>query len=238
MEGAAAAELAENMRDNPRFRVPALDWSRTASRVLTTEWIEGAPCAIRGLAQAAMIRKQSSSRCWHVSHSSPAYGFFHADSAYRKLFVDKDGRICAVDFGIMGPRCVDAPVHGRDPGGFLARDYVRVAHGAFRRRLRAAGPTASKPLPRHCAPSASDLRPDRSAGLDGAPLGQLFETTRRSTCSFSPTRAASEDHDGGRRFARSLDPDFDIWEASAAGHRDWWSPPLAPNAASRRRPRA
>src|SRR5262249_6986186 len=29
MEGAAAAELAENMRDDPDFRVPKLDWSRT-----------------------------------------------------------------------------------------------------------------------------------------------------------------------------------------------------------------
>jgi ubiquinone biosynthesis protein len=43
MEGAAAAELAENMRDNPQFRVPALDWTRTGARVLTTEWVEGSP---------------------------------------------------------------------------------------------------------------------------------------------------------------------------------------------------
>jgi len=33
MEGAAAAELAENMREDAEFRVPALDWSRTSARV-------------------------------------------------------------------------------------------------------------------------------------------------------------------------------------------------------------
>ena len=32
MEGAAASELAENMRDDGMFRVPALDWTRTSAR--------------------------------------------------------------------------------------------------------------------------------------------------------------------------------------------------------------
>ena len=39
-EAAALSEMAENTRDDPDFRVPAVDWDRTARDVLTLEWIE------------------------------------------------------------------------------------------------------------------------------------------------------------------------------------------------------
>ncbi|HEX3674755.1 MAG TPA: AarF/UbiB family protein, partial [Rhizomicrobium sp.] len=41
MEAAAASELAENTKADKDFRVPTVDWNRTAGRVLTTEWIDG-----------------------------------------------------------------------------------------------------------------------------------------------------------------------------------------------------
>ena len=48
------------------------------------------------------------------------------------LVVDEAGRICAVDFGIMGR--LDAAMRrfmAVTLGGFLARDYVRVAQAHF-----------------------------------------------------------------------------------------------------------
>ena len=42
-EAAAAAELASHSVDDAAFKVPAVDWSRTARRVLTTERISGIP---------------------------------------------------------------------------------------------------------------------------------------------------------------------------------------------------
>ncbi|MGH6677729.1 MAG: ABC1 kinase family protein, partial [Bradyrhizobium sp.] len=41
LEGAALSEMAENTRNDPDFRVPAVDWDRTAHNVLTLEWVDG-----------------------------------------------------------------------------------------------------------------------------------------------------------------------------------------------------
>ena len=41
LEAAALSEMAENTARDPGFRVPAIDWRRTARTVLTLEWIDG-----------------------------------------------------------------------------------------------------------------------------------------------------------------------------------------------------
>jgi ubiquinone biosynthesis protein len=41
MEAAAIDEIGQNVKDDPGFRVPKVDWRRSSKRVLTTEWIEG-----------------------------------------------------------------------------------------------------------------------------------------------------------------------------------------------------
>ncbi|MGY9106042.1 MAG: AarF/UbiB family protein, partial [Alphaproteobacteria bacterium] len=41
LEAASASELAGATKDDFGFKVPAVDWSRTAQRVLTIEWIDG-----------------------------------------------------------------------------------------------------------------------------------------------------------------------------------------------------
>jgi ubiquinone biosynthesis protein len=40
-EGASASELRDNMVAEPGFHIPEIDWSRTARRVLTLEWLDG-----------------------------------------------------------------------------------------------------------------------------------------------------------------------------------------------------
>ena len=40
LEAAAISEMAENTASDPDFRVPAVDWDRTARDVLTLEWID------------------------------------------------------------------------------------------------------------------------------------------------------------------------------------------------------
>ncbi len=42
-EAAALSEMADNTRDDPDFRVPSVDWDRTAREVLTLEWIDAIP---------------------------------------------------------------------------------------------------------------------------------------------------------------------------------------------------
>ena len=41
LEAAALSEMAENTKDDHDFRVPEVDWDRTARAVLTMEWIDG-----------------------------------------------------------------------------------------------------------------------------------------------------------------------------------------------------
>ena len=52
LEAAALSEMAENTKDDPDFRVPAVDWDRTAKDVLTLEWIDGTPLSDRAALEA------------------------------------------------------------------------------------------------------------------------------------------------------------------------------------------
>ena len=126
LEAAALSEMAENTREDADFRVPVVDWNRTAREVLTLEWIEGTPlndhAALRakGFDLPALGRTVIQSFLRHALRD----GFFHADMHPGNLFVDDDGRLVAVDFGIMGRL---GPKERRFLAeilfGFITRDY-------------------------------------------------------------------------------------------------------------------
>ncbi len=134
LEAAALSEMAENTREDVDFRVPSVDWNRTARDVLTLEWINGIPlsdpAALAGAGHdlPALGRKVIQSFLRHALRD----GFFHADMHPGNLFVDRDGRRVAVDFGIMGRL---GPKERRFLAeilyGFITRDYHRVAQVHF-----------------------------------------------------------------------------------------------------------
>jgi ubiquinone biosynthesis protein len=134
LEAAALSEMAENTREDVDFRVPTVDWNRTAREVLTLEWIDGTPLsdpaalAAAGHDLPALGRKVIQSFLRHALRD----GFFHADMHPGNLFVDRDGRLVAVDFGIMGRL---GPKERRFLAeilyGFITRDYHRVAQVHF-----------------------------------------------------------------------------------------------------------
>ncbi len=234
MEAAAASELAENTKADKDFRVPTVDWNRTAGRVLTTEWIDGVP--IRGVAaleaaghdpkRIAAIVLQSFLR------QALRDGFFHADMHQGNLFVDAEGRVAAVDFGIMGR--LDPAMRrflAETLGGFLSRDYMRVAQvhydagfvprvhpiETFAQALRAVG----EPIFGRVARDVS------MAKL----LQQLFDTTWRFDMPLQPQLVLLQKTmvvvEG---VARSLDPDFDIWETSRPVIEQWMIDHMGPEA--------
>ena len=232
MEAAAASELAE--RTDTNFRVPAVDWDRTAARVLTTEWVDGIPIRdVEGL-RAAGLDPNAVATTLMRSFLVQALreGFFHADLHPGNLFVDAKGHIVAVDFGIMGR--LDPPMRrfmAETLAGFLARDYVRVAQvhydanfvsnrhslETFAQALRAIG----EPI---------FGRPARDVSMAKL-LQQLFDTTRRFDMQAQPqllllqkTMVVVEG------VARGLDPDFDIWEASRPVVERWLVDRLGPEA--------
>lgn len=135
MEAAAAEELGENFRDDSDYRAPAIDWDRTAQRVMTQERVDGTPIGDRDAIIAAghdpnvVMRKAAEAFFYQVFRD----GFFHADMHGGNAFVDRQGCIVPVDFGIMGR--VDSDTRGHLAEllvAFLRRDYRAVAEVQFR----------------------------------------------------------------------------------------------------------
>ena len=134
LEAAALSEMAENTKSDPDFRVPAIDWDRTAKDVLTMEWIDGTPLNdIATLkAKGFDLRHLGAAVIQTFLRHALRDGFFHADMHPGNLFVDNEGRLVAVDFGIMGRL---APKERRFLAeillGFITRNYRRTAEVHF-----------------------------------------------------------------------------------------------------------
>jgi len=235
MEAAAAGELYERTRGEAEFRVPHIDWTRTAASVLTSEWIDGV--SVRDVAAITAAGRDPKQVAVLVMRSFLTQalrdGFFHADMHPGNLFIDAQGRLAAVDFGIMGR--LDATMRRFMAGtlaGFLQRDYRRVAElhfevafvppqhslETFAQALRAIG----EPI---FGRSARDVSIARL-------LGQLFETTRRFDMQAQPQLVLLQKTmvvvEG---VCRGLDPDFDIWQAARPVAERWVSENIGPEAA-------
>ncbi|MGE3714116.1 MAG: 2-polyprenylphenol 6-hydroxylase [Alphaproteobacteria bacterium] len=135
-EAAAATELTENMkRHDTGLRIPVIDWSMTSKRVLTMEWVDGISFndieAIKasGHDTDRILQKAADSLFYQVFHD----GFFHADLHPGNLFLDKNGDIVVVDFGIMGRLDIHSRMYIAEIlRGFLEEDYQHVADVHFR----------------------------------------------------------------------------------------------------------
>ncbi|MDO9441884.1 MAG: 2-polyprenylphenol 6-hydroxylase [Beijerinckiaceae bacterium] len=134
LEAAAASEFAENVADDPDFRIPTIDWDRTTQDVLTLEWIDGIPLTdIAALRRAGVdLPRLGSVVIQSFLRHALRDGFFHADMHQGNLFVDADGKLVAVDFGItgrLGPK--ERRFLAEILYGFITRDYRRVAEVHF-----------------------------------------------------------------------------------------------------------
>lgn len=134
LEAASASELAEAAVAAQNFFIPEVHWSLTAKRVLTIEWIDAIPMtdieAVK--ASGADPMKLASDLTDAFLTTALDRGVFHADLHAGNLFVGRDGRLWAVDFGIMGRlgrqerRYLAEILHG-----FLFRDYDAAAQAHF-----------------------------------------------------------------------------------------------------------
>ncbi len=225
LEGAAISEMAENIAPEERFRVPSVDWKRTAKRVLTTDWIEGIPISEHARLKAdghdlkALGLVVLRSFLTHAMRD----GFFHADMHQGNLFVDTAGNVVAVDFGIMGRlghkerRFLAEILYG-----LITRDYRRAAEvhfwagyvpphhpvEVFAQALRAIG----EPIHGRTADeiSMADL------------LGQLFAYTEVFDMQTRPELILLQKSmvivEG---VARGLDPSLNMWVAAEPVAKDW-----------------
>ena len=133
-EAAAASELKENGKGDVGFYVPEVDWQRTSHRVMTLEWIEGTPIFDRDALIAKGHDPKKIAGQLAVIFFNQAYrdGFFHADMHPGNLFVNGNGDIVPVDFGIMGRLDKKTRIYvAQILRGFLLRDYHAVARVHF-----------------------------------------------------------------------------------------------------------
>jgi ubiquinone biosynthesis protein len=133
-EAAAASELAENFAGDPGFHVPRVDWLRTGRGVLTIDRVAGlrvddrAALVAAGHDIEALLQRAAEAFFNQVFRD----GFFHADLHPGNMFVEADGSLVVVDFGIMGRLDRDARFFLADMlVGFLTGDYRRVAQVHF-----------------------------------------------------------------------------------------------------------
>ena len=234
-EAASASELAESMKGFERYRIPSIDWDRTNGRVMTIEWIDGVKISnIDELRSRGHDLPELANRLVLAFLTQAiSGGYFHADMHQGNLFVEDDGTIAAIDFGIMGridrrARMWLAEIlYGLTTGNYkrvaeihFEAKYVPSYHNVseFATALRAVGePMRGKPV--------SELSVGQM--LDG-----LFAITRDFDMQTQPhllllqkTMVMVEG------IATQLNPQINMWDTSGPYVKSWIRDELGPEAA-------
>ena len=103
-EARNAERFAADFADSRDVHVPQVHWATTTSRVLTLERIQGIKVNdVDGLKRARVNRRNLAVRAARVAVTMVfEHGFFHADPHPGNLFIEPDGRIGLIDFGMVG----------------------------------------------------------------------------------------------------------------------------------------
>ncbi|MCW2367760.1 ubiquinone biosynthesis protein [Sphingobium sp. B11D3B] len=233
-EAASASELAEAMSAVPRYRIPQIDWDRTNGRVMTLEWIDGIKISDRAaLVAAGHDLSDLAARLVNTFlRQAIADGFFHADMHQGNLFVQADGTIVAIDFGIMGR--ID-----RRARLWLAEILYGLITGNYRRVAEIHFEAQYVPAHHNVAEFATALRavgePMRGKPVSELSVGQmldgLFAITRDFDMQTQPhllllqkTMVMVEG------VATMLDPTINMWDVSGPYVKSWLRDELGPEA--------
>jgi ubiquinone biosynthesis protein len=234
-EAASASELRENMVAEGGFYVPEIDWSRTARRVMTLEWIDGIKLSDRdALVEAGHdLKKLAATLVRAFLRQAVVDGFFHADLHQGNLFCLPDGRLAAIDFGIMGR--VD-----RRARVWLAEILYGLIVGNYRRVAEIHFEAQYVPAHHNVEEFATALRavgePIRGLPVKEISIGQMLEGLFTITREFDmPTQPhlllLQKTMVMEEGVATALDPDINMWETSEPFLREWVRSELGPEAA-------
>jgi len=224
-EAAAANEYAENTINDSGFKVPKIYWNFTSENVMTLDWVEGV--SIRETEELTKknidTKKIASDIIQHFLRHAVRDGFFHADMHQGNIFIDNNGQIIPIDFGIMGRLDkLSQRFLAEILFGFIQRDYKKVAEVHLTAGL----------VPKEVA--VNDLAQAlRSIGepifgqsvkdiSGGKLLKQLFDVTEKFNMQTQPqllmlqkTMVVVEG------VARRLDPETNIWKTSKPVLEKW-----------------
>ena len=129
-EAAAANEYADNTKNDVGFRVPQIYWNFTNENVMTLDWVEGV--SIRETEELKNrnlnTKKIDEDIIQNFLRHAVRDGFFHADMHQGNIFIDENGHIVPIDFGIMGRLDkMSKRFLAEILFGFIQRDYRKVA---------------------------------------------------------------------------------------------------------------
>jgi ubiquinone biosynthesis protein len=233
-EAAGASELAQNFVGDDTFRVPEIDWRRTSRRVLTLARVGGTRIDDR----VALVAKGHDVRAIMAIAAASFFnqvfrdGFFHADLHPGNLFIDDDGAIVVVDFGIMGRLDRRTRYYLADMLlGFLMRDYRRVAEVHFEAGYVPPDQSVDA-FAQACRSIGEPIfgRPMQEISL-GRLLAQLFEVTEQFQMETQPqllllqkTMVLAEG------VGRLLDPTVNMWLLARPLIEDWMRENRGPEA--------
>ena len=231
-EAASASELREGMEAESGFHVPDIDWTRTARRVMTLEWIDGIKLTDRDALIAAGhdLQQLAATLVRAFLRQAVVDGFFHADLHQGNLFALPDGRLAAIDFGIMGR--ID-----RQARMWLAEILYGLITGNYRRVAEIHFEAQYVPAHHSVEEFATALRavgePIRGLPVKDISVAQmldgLFTITRDFDMQTQPhllllqkTMVMEEG------VATALDPDINMWETGEPFLREWLRSELGP----------
>lgn len=235
-EAGSADAYAQICAVDNLISIPKVEWEFVSKSTLATEWIDGTPLTKDG----ALAGFDAKTLAMNVNRSflisALEYGFFHADLHEGNLIITKQGRLYAVDFGIMGwlgdneRRYLAEILYC-----FIKRDY----RGAARVHFRAGYVPSTEhegefgvALRSVCEPIWGRKASDVSMGKV---LMQLFDVTEQFGMELQPQLVLLQKTmvqvEG---VARNIHVDHDIWEAASPVVEKFMKRELGPEGAIER----
>ncbi len=224
-EAAAANELYENTKNDYGFNVPKIYWNYTTKKILTLDKVDGV--SIREHQKlnelGVDLKKLAENLIQFFLRQAVRDGFFHGDMHQGNLFVDKEGNIIPVDFGIMGRLDKNnRKFLAEILYGFIQRDYIKVAEVHFQAGL-VPKETSKEEFAQALRSVGEPIFGQSIKDISGGNLlAQLFEITEKFNMATQPpllllqkTMVVVEG------VARKLYPETNIWEVSRPVLEDW-----------------
>ncbi|MDC0060943.1 2-polyprenylphenol 6-hydroxylase [Candidatus Pelagibacter sp.] len=224
-EAAAANEYAENTKNDVGFRVPQIYWNFTSENVMTLDWVDGV--SIRETEElkrrSLNTEKIAEDIIQNFLRHAVRDGFFHADMHQGNIFIDNNGHIVPIDFGIMGRLDkISKRFLAEILFGFIQRDYRKVAE------VHLAAGLVPKNVPIEDLAQALRSIGEPIFGQavkdisGGKLLKQLFDVTEKFNMQTQPqllmlqkTMVVVEG------VARKLNPNTNIWTTSKPVLENW-----------------
>lgn len=226
-EAANCSQLRRNFLNSPLLLVPEVYWDYCRNNVMVMERVKGIPISHVDSLREQGIDIPQLARVGVEIFFTQVFrdGYFHADMHPGNIFVGKDGRYIAVDFGIMGTLSdQDKNYLAQNFLAFFRRDYGRVAQahveaGWAPRETRIDDFEAA--IRAVCEPIFD--KPLKEISF-GRVLMQLFQASRQFNVEIQPQLVLLQktllNVEG---LGRDLDPDLDLWKTAKPFLEHWMS---------------